>query len=170
MSKKPEIKIPFHELSSKKQIQKANPELTPEQIAKLEKLMQFFDQHGIDYGKFKPEHVSFIQGKTAYPNYDQYMHIPGPHDTKKWLLALKDIHYRQKAGLPYREAIRTSTQGWKKMEIFDFLNWVKFYDEGAPMKYKFAQVWYENGQPGYFLHIKPDAPKGARGSQSSFGS
>ncbi len=27
------------------------------------------------------------------------------------------------------------------------------------MKYKFAQVWYENGQPGYFLHIKPDAQK-----------
>ena len=24
------------------------------------------------------------------------------------------------------------------------------------MKYKFAQVWYTNDQPGYFLHVKPD--------------
>jgi hypothetical protein len=94
--------------------------------------------------------------KQAYPNFDQYMYVPGRHDVKKWMYALKDIHYKQKAGLSYKDAIRQGTSGWPKMEVYDFLNWLRFYDEGAHMKYKTAQVWYENGQPGYFLHIKPD--------------
>jgi len=84
------------------------------------------------------------------------MFIPSRHDMKKWMFALKDVHYKQKAGFQYKDAIRQATSGWPKMEVYDFLNWLKFYDEGAHMKYKTAQVWYENGQPGYFLHIKPD--------------
>lgn len=123
---------------------------------RIKKLMEFFDLHGIDYNKFKPEHISFITGKRAYPNYDQYMYIPGQHDMKKWLMAVKGIYYKKKAGLDFKEAVRSATQGWKKMEIYDFLNWLKFYEEGTHMKYKVAQTWYENGQPGYFLHIKPD--------------
>ena len=160
MSTKPPSKL-FRELSLKKQLEKANPDLdlTPELEAKIQKLMEFFDQYGIDYSKFKPEQLSFISGKTAYPNYDQYLHIPGQHDMKKWLMAVKNIHYQKKAGLSFQDAVRQSTQDWKKMEIYDFLNWLRFYEEGTHMKYKYAQVWYENGQPGYFLHIKPDAPK-----------
>lgn len=157
---------PVVEMPSKKQLAKVigpysdeELKLSPEQEAKMEKLMEFFDFYGIDYSKFKPEFLSFITDKKAYPNYDQYQHIAGQHDLKKWMYALKDIHYKQKAGFPYREAIKRATSGWKKMEIYDFLNWLRFYEEGAHMKYKFAQVWYENGQPGYFLHIKPDAPK-----------
>lgn len=150
-SKKPIIDMP-----SKKQIDKvvnkpySQEELSSKKVEKrIQQLMDFFDQYGIDYEKF----VS----KRAYPNNDQqYMHIPNRHDMRKWMLALKDIHYKQRGGLGYKEAIKLSTSGWPKMEIYDFLNWMKFYDEGAQMKYKFAQVWYENGQPGYFLHVKPD--------------
>jgi len=157
---------PIIDMPSKKQLEKATKpysdeelKLTPEQEEKMKKLMEFFDHHGVDYGKFIPKFYSYITEKKAYPNYDQYQHIAGQHDMKRWMLALKDIHYKQKAGFQYREAIKTATQGWAKMEIYDFLNWVKFHEEGAHMKYKFAQVWYENGQPGYFLHIKPDAQK-----------
>lgn len=114
---------------------------------KIDKLMKFFDLHGIDYDKFS---------KKAYPNNDQYMNVPGQHDTSKWLNSVKNIYDNQKKGIPYKESIRSATQGWKKMEIYDFLNWLRFYEEGTHMKYKFAQVWYENGQPGYFLHIKKD--------------
>lgn len=144
MPKKTEEKLQFRELSPSKKLEVANPDLTPEQLAKLEELIKYFSQYGI---------------KNAYPNYDQYMYIPAQHDIQKWLMAVKNIHYQQKAGLPFKEAVQQSTKDWKKMEIFDFLNWLKFYDEGTHMKYKFAQVWYENGQPGYFLHIKPDAPQ-----------
>jgi hypothetical protein len=157
---------PIIDMPSKQQLKKLVRPLTDQEInkpamdEKIENLMKFFEQYGIEYDKFKPEFRSFIpEKKKAYPNYDQYQYNPGQHDTQKWLLALKNIAYRQKAGLPYKEAIKTSTQGWQKMEIYDFLNWLKFYNEGTPMKYKFAQVWYENGQPGYFLHIKPDTSK-----------
>ena len=153
-------------MPSKKQLEKVirpysdeELELTPEMEERMKKLMEFFDQHGIDYSKFTPEHLSFITNKTSYPNYDQYQYIAGQHDMKKWMFAVKDVHYKQKAGFPYKEAIQRTTHGWPKMEIYDFLNWLRFHEEGAHMKYKFAQVWYENGQPGYFLHIKPDAQK-----------
>lgn len=155
-------KRPAVEMPSKKQLEKlirpySEKELSTEGLEdKIQKLMEFFDYYGIDYSKFKPEFLSFISGKRAYPNYDQYQYTPNQHDMKKWLYAVKDIHYKQKAGFPYREAIKGATQNWPKMEIFDFLNWLRFYEEGTHMKYKFAQVWYENGQPGYFLHVKPD--------------
>lgn len=160
-SKKPIIDMP-----SKKQLETATRPysdeelaLTPEMEEKMKKLMEFFDNHGVDYSKFIPKFYSYITDKKAYPNYDQYQHIAGQHDMRKWMYALKDIHYKQKAGFPYRDAIKLATQGWVKMEIYDFLNWLRFHEEGTHMKYKFAQVWYENGQPGYFLHVKPDSPK-----------
>lgn len=152
------------DVPSSKQLKKVVKPYSDEEVAdrameeKIQKLMEFFDQSGIDYDKFKPEFLSYIDQKKAYPNQDQYSYIPGQHDLKKWLMTVKNIHYKQKAGLPYKEAIRQSTTDWKKMEIYDFLNWLRFYEEGTQMKYKFAQVWYENGQPGYFLHIKQDAP------------
>ena len=161
-SKKPIVDMP-----SKKQLKElvrpySDEELTltPEQQAQLEKTMKLLEEYGIDFSKFKPEHLSFITGKRAYPNYDQYQYIPGRHDMKKWLYAVKDINYKQKAGFPFRDAVKNATGGWPQMEIYDFLNWLRFYEEGAHMKYKFAQVWYVNdNQPGYFLHVKPDAPK-----------
>jgi hypothetical protein len=157
---------PIIDMPSKKQLEKVvqpysdeELALTPEMEEKMKKLMEFFDHHGIDYSKFVPKFYSYITDKKAYPNYDQYQHIAGQHDMRKWMYALKDIHYKQKAGFPYREAIKLATSGWVKMEIYDFLNWLRFHEEGTHMKYKFAQVWYENGQPGYFLHVKPDAQK-----------
>ena len=162
-------KSPIIDKPSKEQIQEfvsrpINMAEGDEVDEKIKKLMEFFDRYGIKFDKFKPINSSvfgddFFKDKKAYPNYDQYQNIPGKRDIPKWMFALKNIHYKQKAGFDFKEAIRTATQGWQKMEVYDFLNWLKFYEEGANMKYKFAQVWYENGQPGYFLHIKPDAPK-----------
>jgi hypothetical protein len=156
-------KKPIIDMPSKKQLEGivrpySDEELGSTQVDdRIKKLTEFFDEYGIDYGKFKPEHLSFIENKKAYPNYDQYIAIPGQHDMKKWLMTVKEIHYKKKAGYDFKDAVRQSTQDWKKMEIYDFLNWLRFHEEGAHMKYKTAQVWYENGQPGYFLHIKPDA-------------
>jgi len=165
----PKPKSPIIDKPSKEQIQEfvSRPiNLSEGEVIdeKIKKLLEFFDRHGIKFDKFKPINSSifgddFFKDKKAYPNYDQYQNIPGKRDITKWMFALKNINYKQKAGFPFKEAIRTTTQGWQKMEVYDFLNWLKFYDEGANMKYKFAQVWYENGQPGYFLHIKPDAQK-----------
>jgi|HubBroStandDraft_5_1064220.scaffolds.fasta_scaffold18087_5 hypothetical protein len=92
------------DLPSNKQLEKVVSPYSDQKILelstdeKIKKLMEFFDHYGIDYSKFKPEFRSFIEGKRAYPNYDQYINIPGQHDMKKWLVTVKDIHYKKKAG------------------------------------------------------------------------
>lgn len=133
-------------------------DLTPEEAnkinAKIKKLIKFFEDYGIDYNKLDEDNV-----KTAYPNYDQYQRIPAQHDLKRWLDAVKKIYMGERGGLNRVNAVRQATSGWNVTEIYDFLNWMKFYQEGAHLKYKTAQLWYENGQPGYFLQIKPDPAK-----------
>jgi ferritin len=151
---------PFRELQPMSQLVKANPdlEMTPELTERISKLMKFFDETGIDYSKFKPEHLSYTD-KKAYPNYDQYMYIPGQHNTGKWLEAVRKIYQMETTGQNRVHSIRQVTSGWNVMETYDFLNWLRYYEEGTHLKYKMAQLWYENGAPGYFLHVKPDPVK-----------
>lgn len=127
-------------------------QLTPELEEKIKKLIEYFDSSGIDYGKVYDKFLP----KNAYPNNESYFHIPGQRDTKKWLEAVRTIFSREKNGESRPNAIRATTSGWNVLETYDFLNWLKFYEEGAHLKYKFAQLWYENGAPGYFLHVKKD--------------
>jgi hypothetical protein len=133
------------------------PELTPDLEEKINKLIEFFGQSGIQYNKFKPEKLK--ENKKAYPNYDQYMYIPGQHNIAKWMDAVKKIYEMEVNKQPRIQSIHAVTAGWKPMETYDFLNWLRYYEEGNHLKYKMAQLWYENGAPGYFLHVKPDKPK-----------
>lgn len=121
---------------------------------KVEKLMEFFGTSGIQYDK------ALNQDKTAYPNYG-YMAIPGQRDTQKWLQTVRDIYFKETQGTPRTQAIRQATTGWNVVETFDFLNWLRFYEEGAHLKYKVAQLWYENSAPGYHLP-KQDKPISGR--------
>ena len=120
-------------------------------LFKLNDLYNFFSENEINY--------SNILKKQAYPNSDHYMHVPGQHNTDKWLQAVRDVYYKEKEGNDRVNAIKNVTIGWKVNETYDFLNWLKFYEEGSHLKYKAAQVWYENDSPGYFLHIKKDPEK-----------
>ena len=138
-------------------------ESTAELKNKINKLTQFFDESGINYEKFqKSVSYPFLEDKKkAYPNYDQYMHIPGQHNTQKWLQAVQNIYKMEQTGQNRVQSIRQITAGWNLMETYDFLHWLRYYEEGTHLKYKMAQLWYENGAPGYFLHVKPDPVKPA---------
>lgn len=94
--------------------------------------------------------------KLAYPNYEQFVEIPGQHNTDKWLQAVKQVYYDIKKGEDRNIALRQATSGWKHMEIFDFLNWLRYYESGNQLKYKKAQNWYGDADVGYLLPIKPD--------------
>lgn len=122
---------------------------------KIDILINYFDNKGINYSKFSFSKIE----KGAYPNFDEYMRIPPPYNIEKWLDTIRNIYAKEHNGVSRATAIKQSTSGWQMMEVYDFLNWVKFYEEGAHLKYKTAQLWYENGAPGYFLHVKKDAPK-----------
>lgn len=162
MNKRPIIDKPSGELLKRLTDQYSKKDLSgAEADEKARKIIEFLENNGITIEKFNPKNFSVFDesqfdDKKSYPNYDQYQYVAGQHDVKKWLLSVKNIYYKQKSGLSYKEAVIQSTGGWKKMEIYDFLNWLRYYEEGSHMKYKFANVWYENGQPGYFLHIKQD--------------
>ena len=134
--------------------------LSEDMQEKIEKLIKFFDEYGIDYDKFDVKSIPKLDfdKKDAYPNNDQFMFIPNQHDTKKWINAISEIYNKEQQGDTRVQSIRRVTSGWNIMEIFDFLNWVKFYESGGHMKYKTAQLWYENDSlgPGYFLEVKKD--------------
>jgi hypothetical protein len=98
----------------------------------------------------------------AYPNNDSFMNIPGQHPLPKWIQTVKEIYYNEKNGIDRRSSIQKCTSGWNEIEVFDFLNWLKYYEGNEHMKYKKAQSWYVNdSMPGYFLNIKNDSPDSA---------
>src|ERR1035437_396101 len=136
-------------------------EVNPTMQKKIDKLIKFFEESGIDYSKFNPEAIPRLDldKKRAYPNNDEYMNIPPARDTNKWLNVVKEIYYKEKNGSGRIPAIRQLTAGWSLPETFDFLNWLRFYESGSHMKYKTAQLWYQNDSPGYFLHVKKDQDK-----------
>jgi hypothetical protein len=135
-------------------------EIPDDMKEKVERMMKILDEYGIDYDKFDSSKIPRLDfsKRQAYPNNDSYMHIPGQHNTQKWLQAIADIYRKEKSGENRVSAIRHITSGWNIMETFDFLNWIKFHEAGDHMKYKFAQLWYENDAlgPGYFLQVKKD--------------
>lgn len=95
----------------------------------------------------------------AYPNSEYMIHVPGQHDTDKWLSAVKELYTKEKDGLDRISALAQTTANWKSNEKLDFKNWLKFYEEGNHLKYKFAQtVSYLGEDPGYYFSFKPDAP------------
>ena len=114
-------------------------------LEKIAELKSFFVINGINYNNFNLE-------KQAYPNNDHYMAVPGQHNIDKWMETVRNIYFKEKQGESRNNIIKEVTAGWKPTETYDFLNWLKFYEESSHLKYKFAS-WYENGSPGYFLHI-----------------
>jgi hypothetical protein len=95
----------------------------------------------------------------AYPNSEYMIHVPGQHDTDKWLSAVKELYTKEKDGLDRINALAQTTANWKPNEKLDFKNWLRFYEEGNHLKYKFAQrTSYLGDEPGYYFSFKPDDP------------
>lgn len=90
--------------------------------------------------------------KTSYPNYD-IKELEGQYDSKKWLAAMQDINSLTSNGESRYDAVAKTTSGWAHKELQNFLKWMKYYDSGDYLKYKFASLWDEKN-PGYFFSFK----------------
>jgi len=97
-----------------------------------------------------------LDQRIAYPNID-YIRVPGQRDTQKWIDTAKSLYQQEKQGQSRNNAINQVTNGWDEPEKYDFVNWLKFYESGDYVKYKFAQTYYVNDfMPGYTLPIDKD--------------
>ena len=96
-------------------------------LEKIASLIEYFTDNPINYEKLN---IKDYHSKIAYPNVDHYMHVPGQHNTNKWLQAVKDLYYKEKTGENRSEAIGQVTGGWHPNETYDFLNWLRFYEGG----------------------------------------
>ena len=94
-------------------------------LRELDQLKNHLSLSSIDFNK-----IFNIPNKSAYPNADHYMHVPGQHNTDKWLQTIKDLYYKENNGEFRVNAINGVTQGWNPNETYDFLNWLKFYEGG----------------------------------------
>jgi len=84
--------------------------------------------------------------KISYPNISFYS-TTKEQDIEKWKMAAKNFRYLQKLGNNHDNSLQQATAGWTNMERQNFLNWLKFYEEGNDKKYARAQYL----APGYYL-------------------
>lgn len=93
--------------------------------------------------------------KKAYPNFESYIDAPNQHNTDKWLQAVRNLYVKEKDGMTRNQAFHQITANWSIPEATDFKNWLRFYEEGNHLKYKFAQTTVYGG-PGYYLSFQND--------------
>ena len=94
----------------------------------------------------------------AYPNMEYSPYISSEHDTAKWLDAVKVLYSKEKDGNNRSVALSQVTANWNETEKLDFRNWLRFYEEGNHLRYKYAQTMGYDGGPGYFFSYKQDPP------------
>lgn len=140
------------------------PKDLPKEVRK--KLLQdakFFSELGVTTQAPKKASFGIPTITLAYPNYDQYQYIEPPRDTQKWIQAMREIYFQVYKGADKNEATQKTISKWDEMEQFDFKNWMRFYEEGAHLKYKTAQnvsYWEDANRAGYFvpIHREPQPP------------
>lgn len=102
----------------------------------------------------------------AYPNIDGIFVNTKSRDTNKWLETIKNIYRMSNEGIDKNIALKQLTANWNQSEITDFLNWVKFYEQGSHLKYKVANIWLDQSSPGYFLQVKKQDTQDANVDES----
>ncbi len=122
---------------------------------RLHNMIKWIRKHNLD----KSDDLPTLDHVFAYPNYNAYMSIPGQHNMDRWISAVRDIVSKEQSGIDYKMALSQATQGWQPMEILDFVNWLKYYQEGAHVKYKYAQFYYGDMNNGYMIPIKKETPQ-----------
>lgn len=88
--------------------------------------------------------------KKAYPNF-AYKDPQPLFDLNKWVLSMQKIAHMQKNGYDKFSAVNQVTNGWSVNELDNFINWMKFYESGDHLKYKYASLYSSN--PGYYIHL-----------------
>ena len=115
----------------------------------IDNLLNFYHAVGASLGRLGiPLKKTFKS--QAYPQGWFGNVLLPPYDINRWMRATGDIYSRVKSGEDEAQAFNLITSNWDKMEKMDYKNWLKFYQEGANLKYKTASPGYQSDF-GFYL-------------------
>ena len=116
---------------------------------------KYLREHSIEPGEYPG--ISAMQSK-GYPNYDYNIHRDKPADTRKWLEAARQIYYLVHNGEDRGKALDRVVGNWNKMDKSEFFYWLRFYEEGAHLKYKAGEMETPNTKTAQFQGMQPSQP------------
>lgn len=82
--------------------------------------------------------------KQSYPT-QEGIYTVSPHSVLKWMKTMREIYQAHAKGVDWKDSLEALTKEWDELEIRDFKNWIKFYQENAHEKYKVATDYFQNG-------------------------
>jgi hypothetical protein len=77
--------------------------------------------------------------KNSYPNLSSPINQEPVRDINKWSQAMRQIYTLLHYGHSKHDAFDNVTKSWIHKDKLQFLNWMKFYEEKTPTKYKIAE-------------------------------
>lgn len=97
--------------------------------------------------------------KNSYPNLSEPISYESPKDITKWSQAMRQIYTLLHYGHSKHDAFDNVTKSWAHKDKLQFLNWMKFYEEKTPAKYKIAQQQAQPQIPENILNVpNPNNP------------
>jgi len=109
--------------------------------------------------------------KHAYPQGYVGEYVQDPYNVKKWMKTMREIYSQVHNGYSFSDSFKNATSDWDVVEMQNFKNWMKFYQEGNHNKYvKTAQdkQYYcdYNGAP--MIPLQPPLPSKREPDMGSF--
>ena len=78
--------------------------------------------------------------KIAYPNIQMSTISQTPYDLTKWISTFNKIYVTAGQGNDWNSSLKSHIENWDPVEKLDFLQWIKFYNNGGHQAYKVAQL------------------------------
>jgi hypothetical protein len=78
--------------------------------------------------------------KIAYPNIQMSTISQTPYDLTKWISTFNKIYSTASQNNDWNLSLKAHIDNWDPVEKLDFLQWIKFYNNGGHQAYKVAQL------------------------------
>jgi hypothetical protein len=89
--------------------------------------------------------------KQSYPTFNYDLEVTPPRDISKWVATTEQVYRQGNFGIGKYKAIEQLTKNWDQDEKYDYLSWLRYYENGDHLKYKNAN--FQSGN-GYFIPME----------------
>lgn len=91
--------------------------------------------------------------KLAYPTGTGYPNQRPIYNISKWVKSTEEVYQLMNKGYSEQQARQMTVGAWDEREFMDYTQWLKYFKERVPEKYKMATI-YDNPIP----YASPDVP------------